>query len=179
MFEYVWCGSSVLPVDLSACMRLKHNLVWCCEDRPWIVQSIREIDGCSLSSCWELHCTCKDTRSCCVFACTQRLLGKTAEFVSDASPGAQRRLESATLVSLQYIQCRKYGYDDMTWCDCWPHCHIRLIWTLPWSAWWDVIIGVIDQTRDLSGSWASLFPASSRGLNDRNLMTEKEMCVFV
>ena len=37
MFEYVWCGSSVLPVDLSACMRLKHNLVWCCEDRPWIV----------------------------------------------------------------------------------------------------------------------------------------------
>jgi len=40
-----------------------------------------------------------------LFACTQRLLGKTAEFVSDASPGAQRRLE--------YIQCRKYGYDMM------------------------------------------------------------------
>ena len=163
MFEYVWCGSSVLPVDLSACMRLKHNLVWGCEDRLWIVQSIREIDGCSLSSCWELHCTCKETRSCCAFRLHSEVTWKNCRIRVRCESGSP---EKTGIHPVQKI----WIWHDVTADRIVAYTtHMNNATSHRLEMW----LTSLTKTRDLSGSWASLFPASSRRFNHRN-----KKCVY-
>ena len=149
-FCNVWCVSCV-PVNLGACMRLKHNLIWCCEDRLWTVQSIREIDGWSLSSCWELHCTCNFPVHA---AFSPALRGYLEKLQNLCQMRVREPREDWDWNEPPWLAYNTSSAEtmDLTWCGCRQHCHIRLIWTLPSST--DVFTGVICQSRDLS-CWLS------------------------